>query len=1305
MRLVALLAVAALAGCDATDVGSGASAPDAVVFVPDALPAADAAAPSGDARPGADAAATCADGTSPRPGGECAAPPDAGAADASPDTGVADASPDAGPDTGVADAAPDATVPDAAADAEAPDAATPDATDPGPPPCDPPLALEPPEAVARAFDLVTFHADGGTGAWRFTLADDTSGALLNHATGAYLAGETVGGVDRVRLTDARCAGEAVATVRVVPDMVVRPREIEVAFGAHFTFAPTLGSGEYAYEMVEVGAGGRIEPDGTYTAGMAAGSDVVRVRDARTGQSEDALVRVAAAAPLRPRPPALFLPVGARHPLEVAGGSGHFEATVEGDGVRYDAGAVVAEAPGTAVVALRDAFTGQRTAVTVTAVPAQQAPLPRVGDASSSSTALGPGDLDGDGFADALLGMPEADLGGVDAGAVYVYRGGPAGLRPEPALVLGTGERRAGFGRALAVADFDGDGRRDLAVGAAGADIATSDTGAVYLYPGVDGGLFAVEPARVLAAPNAGDQLGFALAACDFNGDGRADLAATALRAEDRDRTPQATNQGGVFVFLGYEDGLLARPDRVVWGEAPDANGTWDAVANLGLGSALAAGDVDGDGLCDLVAGAADFAAGPGRSRDGAVFVFPGVAPDDVAPGGVRPLPARAWAGLHPDDNTSEFGRRLAVADLDGDGLAEVVAGQYRHDRDANRRDAGAVRVFAGAPFGGEDAPALLPAESAAWTWAGEAGFDNVGWDLSVADVTGDGLPDVVSADWADEVAGGGGDAGVIRAFAAVAGGWPALAPVAVRAGGAAGDRLGESVVVLGDADGDGRADLLAHAGRNDALGPDVGRPFFLAGDPEIAPVALDIPADPTAGGRLGWTAAVVGDADGDGRADLVLGAPFLNTARGGARTGAAFVYRGGEAGFSVAPDLDLTEVPGQTASDLFGYAVAPAGAFDGDDDPDYALAARADEAPSALGNDYVADPDCATRRSNGGGVHVFRGRTDLALPARPGFVYFAPENNVNLQTVAGGADVDGDGYDDLIAGSYQWNVDGRSEAGGVVVVRGRGPAPDGRIRLICDAIFRHSGAAASDRVGWSVAALGDVDGDGCDEVAFGAPLESAGGVTRQGAVRVLFGWGGPGCRAAPALLHLAPGEANAQAGHALAAGDLDGDGVPELVVGAVNHARDRQAVGGAWVVTGRFMAGLTPDPVGTTTWQPFTPPGQAAWIVEGRVSGERFGSSVAVLPGGRFAVGAPLGAYSGVPQVGGARVYRVERGALDPEPVAALVGETWRPGDRLGEALAAGVLGGRPVLVVGGYDGSGAGVDSGSAYVLTFEPN
>ena len=254
--------------------------------------------------------------------------------DAAPDAMAMDAEVEADaiiipPDVGIVDASPDGSV-----EADGQVAMV----------CDPPLSMQPEERAARPLDLVTFRPAGGTGAWQFSLTDDQSGALLNEATGAYLAGEAVGVVDEITLTDQGCVGQAVARIRVVSAMQVAPRTGEVERGDQVTFEVLEGSGDFSFELNDA-SGAVLTPDGVYTAGDQLGQDRILVTDLGTGETSEALLEVVPTVSVEAHPARIHLPVGARAPVDVRGGTNDYDIIFEGDGLLVEGDVLEGVEPG------------------------------------------------------------------------------------------------------------------------------------------------------------------------------------------------------------------------------------------------------------------------------------------------------------------------------------------------------------------------------------------------------------------------------------------------------------------------------------------------------------------------------------------------------------------------------------------------------------------------------------------------------------------------------------------------------------------------------------------------------------------------------------------------------------------------------------------------------------------------------------------------------------------------------------------------------------------------------------------------
>jgi FG-GAP repeat len=258
--------------------------------------------------------------------------------------------------------------------------------------------------------------------------------------------------------------------------------------------------------------------------------------------------------------------------------------------------------------------------------------------------------------------------------------------------FGTNERGDRFGAALAAGDFDGDRIADLAVGipgeAPGSDPAMS--GFVFVFRGTRSGLVVSEGLEQelmdFGTNELGDAFGSALAAGDFNGDGRADLAVGAP-GEAPGNGPRS---GFVFVFRGTPAGL--RPERGVQQEMMGFAAGGGAVTNEegdAFGSVLLAADFNADGRADLAVSA------PGRAIAGAaaagtVFLLDGSA-EGLVPAG---LLTQATNGLGTSQAGDRYGLSLAAGDVNRDGRADLVVGAPLKNQNG-ATDSGTAFVYVG----------------------------------------------------------------------------------------------------------------------------------------------------------------------------------------------------------------------------------------------------------------------------------------------------------------------------------------------------------------------------------------------------------------------------------------------------------------------------------------------------------------------------------------------------------------------------------------------------------------------------------
>jgi hypothetical protein len=172
------------------------------------------------------------------------------------------------------------------------------------------------------------------------------------------------------------------------------------------------------------------------------------------------------------------------------------------------------------------------------------------DAAFGVSVAGAGDVDGDGLSNVLVGAFRRDGSAIDEGRAYLFEaagGGPGGFPPVE-LTAPEGQPEAFFGASVAgVGDVDGDGYADAVVGAYKQDAAALDEGAAFLYRGGPGGLSDVPAARLTGpSPWPGNYFGYAVAAAgDLDGDGYDDFVVGAPRMD-----AGASDEGNAYVYHG-----------------------------------------------------------------------------------------------------------------------------------------------------------------------------------------------------------------------------------------------------------------------------------------------------------------------------------------------------------------------------------------------------------------------------------------------------------------------------------------------------------------------------------------------------------------------------------------------------------------------------------------------------------------------------------------------------------------------------------------------------------------------------------
>jgi len=393
------------------------------------------------------------------------------------------------------------------------------------------------------------------------------------------------------------------------------------------------------------------------------------------------------------------------------------------------------------------------------------------------------DITGDAVDDLILGAPYQDSGATGAGAVYLITGPVTGdvSVSDGIRIDGSAVGEAAGWSLSAGADFDSDSVGDLVIGAYRLDGAVADLGGAYLLAGPITGAASVSDAfATLLGEAEDDAAAWTLDSGDLNGDDEADLLISAVD----------TNSGAGTVYVAH--GPLSGSMRL-WGADLALSG--EASGDAAGYSAAFAGDLDGDGVDDLIVGA------PYHSEsafEGAAYVIYG----DALLSGTESLADAdgVWLGESGGDAAGTV--VTPWEDMDGDGYVEFLVGAPGLDGDAS--DTGAVYVVSGPASGAmdlSDATARLE---------GRSQDDAAGSALaSAGDLNGDGQADfLVGAPGTDRVVSGGGAAYVVHG--PLSGVGSLLDADAVVYGAAVGDAAG-TTLLGGDLDGDGVDDALVGA--------------------------------------------------------------------------------------------------------------------------------------------------------------------------------------------------------------------------------------------------------------------------------------------------------------------------------------------------------------------------------------------------------------------------------------------------------------------------------------------------------------
>lgn len=622
----------------------------------------------------------------------------------------------------------------------------------------------------------------------------------------------------------------------------------------------------------------------------------------------------------------------------------------------------------------------------------------------------------------------------------------------------------------------------------------------------------------LVGKQAGAQAGFAVASAgDVNGDGYSDVIIGAPLFDS-----SKPNQGAFFIYFGSSLGLNPNAGITCTGD--------NKVGNSYFGSALSgAGDVNSDGFSDVVVGS--WAYTNGETEEGAAYVYYGSA------AGIN------LTGFKIESNQAgaKFGSSVAGAgDVNGDGFSDIVVGAPEYTKTIPK--AGGVFIFMGSQAGITTAASDIIEST--------QGYSKYGLSVaSAGDVNGDGYSDVIVGAY-DYINGSskvgaafvydGSQSGLVHDFSRIC------------YGSLDGAKFGYSVSSAGDINADGYSDILVGAPNYfDGQGQNGKGGFvvYLAksngeGISSDSKDRIAIEGD-QAGAAFGKSVACAGDVNGDGFSDIIIGEPYRNNGAN-LKEGSARIYFG-----SITAKLNSKSVISSAQAEAeLGTSVSSAGDVNGDGFSDIIVGAP-------LYNKNAVDDGIAL---------VFHGS---AASVETNFSVQIMTNQADAEmgfSVSGAGDVNGDGYDDVIVGAPFYDNGANNEGVAFVYL-----SDDNGVDLSTGYLIARGQALA--HFGYSVSSAGDVNSDGFDDVIIGADQYNIGGVNDSGAGFIYYGSAvGISTITTPyVFLPIAGVHAGASVS---GAGDLNGDGYDDVIVGVPLYGDAVQFNRGAVIISYGSKTGI-----------------------------------------------------------------------------------------------------------------------------------
>ncbi|MGG7661796.1 FG-GAP-like repeat-containing protein [Dyadobacter sp. BHUBP1] len=714
-----------------------------------------------------------------------------------------------------------------------------------------------------------------------------------------------------------------------------------------------------------------------------------------------------------------------------------------------------------------------------------------------------GDVNGDGYSDVLVGAPKYDNGQADEGAAFLYPGTAGGISLA-ATVLECNQANAQMGYSVSNAgDINNDGFSDIMVGVPYYDASVSNEGVVMIYKGSVNGLVTNSP-YVFKLDQAEANLGISVAmAGDVNGDGYSDMLAGAHQFDNGQ-----SNEGVGVLILGAPNGL----GLVTFLECNQANAM--------MGFAVAgAGDVDGDGFSDVMAGARLYS--NGQALEGAAFVFKG-----SANGLITANPTI----IESNQVDARLGHALSSAgDVNGDGFSDVLVGSYAFDH--GQTDEGSVFIWYGGGSGIK--------ENVVTNLEMNQPLSQFGWSVaSAGDVNGDGFGDVIIS--ANSYDNGQPVEGTAFVFHGSAQGLSTI-PNATFEGNQQHAGLG-SVSSAGDVNGDGFGDVIIGMPLFDIGTSDEGKVCIFYGSPSgLSQINETTILGTQHEGNFGKSVSSTGDLNNDGFSDIVIGEPGYDIYQEFTDEGRAFIYYGSSQGI----DLNPVIVNGALNGFYLGNTVSGGVDVNGD----------------GFDDALIGHPFYSNGQNYEGAVYVLYGSQLKINPANATILQSNIEG-AEMGGVCSAGDINGDGFGDIAVGA-QWLSNGQYDEGAIFIYYGSANGLTNVPTII-------ESNVASSNFG-NVSSVGDVNGDGYCDLVVGA-IGYTHVQVNEGAAYLFLG-SSSGISPSHNIL-IEGNQESAFLGNSVAgAGDINGDGFSDIIVSAHQYDNGQTNEGKAWVYYGNSTLG------------------------------------------------------------------------------------------------------------------------------------